>query len=348
MTLPTRGEQTVPSGVPAALEPNFIPRFYRASGRLGEFRGSPAGEFDSEEWVGSMTTVFGAEPGLGLSTLPSGRLLRDEVLADPVGMLGPEHLAAFGPSTELLVKILDAGERLPVHAHPDRAFAATHLGSAHGKAEAWIILDAPEDASVYLGFRRPMERAEVLELMATQDSEALLDAMHRLPVSVGDSVFVPAGFPHAIGAGILLVELQEPTDYSMLLEWKGYDLDPERDGRLGLEREVALGAVNRSGIPADVIEGLRRSAGAVSEGSSALFGPEAAPFFRADRLADGDLLEAGFSIIVVTSGELSLAAEGGAETRYRAGAAVLVPHAAGRIRVSGDGDAIRARPPLVP
>ena len=75
-----------------------------------------------EEWLGSTTTRFGEERS-GLSELPDGRLLRDAVTADPLGWLGQTHLDAFGESTELLVKLLDLDQRLPVHFHPDKAFA---------------------------------------------------------------------------------------------------------------------------------------------------------------------------------------------------------------------------------
>ena len=58
----------------------------------------------------------------------------------------------YGSSSALLVKLLDAGERLPVHCHPDDVFARRHLASAWGKIEAWIVLDAAPGSAVYLGF----------------------------------------------------------------------------------------------------------------------------------------------------------------------------------------------------
>ena len=76
--------------------------------------------------------------------------------------------------------------------------------------------------------------------MREQDSAAMLDALHELPVGAGDAIFVPAGMPHAIGAGILLVELQEPTDLSVLLEWDGFELT-EAEGHLDLGWDRALG-----------------------------------------------------------------------------------------------------------
>lgn len=305
----------------------------------------PAGDYDSEEWIGSTTQVFGGQDGLGLTALTSGELLRDLVQTDPIGMLGPDHVERFGPSTELLVKILDAGERLPVHIHPDRDFAHTHLGSVHGKAEAWIILEAPESAAVYVGFRRPIERTEIVDLMNRQDSAAMLQAMHRIPVKAGDAIFVPAGLPHAIGEGLLLVELQEPTDYSMLMEWKGYDLDAAKTGRLGLSTDLAVGAINSSGLAEDVVFALRSRADSTNNSPlAAALPPSADAYFRAERLRPGASLDQAFSIIIVTEGTIVIHTPSG-EHEYRTGQAVMVPFSAGSCTLSGDGSAIRCRPP---
>ena len=65
-------------------------------------------------------------------------------------------------------------------------------------------------------------------------------------MSAGDAVFVPAGAPHAIGDGMLIVELQEPTDLSILLEWEGFGIDDEQAATLGLGWDVALASVERA------------------------------------------------------------------------------------------------------
>jgi mannose-6-phosphate isomerase len=134
---------------PIRLPPNQLWRFYRGGSAIARFRGTRSDEQHApEDWVGSTTTVFG-ESRRGLSVLPEGRLLREAIAADPEDFLGPEHVADFGADP----KLLDGGERLPVHFHPDRAFAAEHLGLLHGKTEVWMIVEARDDACVYLGFR---------------------------------------------------------------------------------------------------------------------------------------------------------------------------------------------------
>ena len=77
----------------------------------------------------------------------------------------------------------------------------------------------------------------------------MLGALHRVPVAAGDAIFVPAGMPHAIGEGLLIVELQEPTDLSVLLEWEGF---PHRRGGRGHARArlAHRAAVRRTAPPA--------------------------------------------------------------------------------------------------
>ena len=194
-----------------------------------------------------MTTAFG-EQRAGLSSLPYGRMLADAIAESPEWFLGAEHVAAYGTDTGLLVKLLDAGQRLPVHCHPDQAYSRAHLGCAHGKTEAWIVLTtSAEDACVYLGFRDDIPAGVLAGWVASQDVPALVGALHRVPVGPGDSVLVPAGTPHAIGPGVFLAELQEPTDLSILLEWHGFLDDGTEAGSLGLGYPAVLAAVDRSG-----------------------------------------------------------------------------------------------------
>src|SRR5438270_874270 len=90
-----------------------------------------------------------------------------------------------------------------------------------------------------------------------QDGDAMLAAMHALPVAPGDGVLVPAGLPHAIGEGVLLVELQEPTDFSVLMQWEGFELDGPAEGHLGLGFDLALRCVDRRGWALDALQELR-------------------------------------------------------------------------------------------
>ncbi len=200
---------------PIILPSNQFDHFYRGGYRIGELRNGPGGPMRPEEWIGSATTRFG-EKTMGLSTLPNGEFLRDAINSDPESWFGPEHVSAFGSSTEILVKLLDPDQRLPVHYHPNKAFAKKHLALDHGKTEAWIILEAPAGAKVGLGFAQSMKKDVVHDMVKRMDSAALLASLTMVPVKPGDAILVPAGTPHAIEAGIFVLELKEPTDLSAL------------------------------------------------------------------------------------------------------------------------------------
>ena len=139
-----------PQALPSKLPSNQFDHFYRGGDRIGALRHGPGGPMRPEEWIGSITTRFG-ESEQGLSRLPDGEFLKDAISADPVSWLGQAHINSFGLSIEVLVKLLDPDQRLPVHFHPNKAFAKQHLGLDHGKTEAWIILEAPAGAGVGLG-----------------------------------------------------------------------------------------------------------------------------------------------------------------------------------------------------
>lgn len=335
---------------PVQLGPHRPRSFYRSSGAIDRWRhigpDSPeasADRFRPEDWIASSTAQFGKTPS-GLSRLPDGRLLVDAIAADPAAWLGSDHLAAWGADPRLLVKLLDAGQRLPVHVHPGRDFAARHLLSPYGKTEAWVILEAGADATVDLGFARDVEAAELAAWTATQDVDALRGAVNRIPVTAGDTVLVPAGMPHAISAGILLAELQEPSDFSIFLEWQDFDLDGPTAGHLGLGYDLALQCVNPAAVTADRIAGLRSVRG------ESAFPAEADDFFRARRVAADDdaVLAAGYGVLLVLAGSGRLGWATGA-LDLTAGETILAPWAAGDLTLSGaDLVVLHAQPPLGP
>ena len=335
---------------PIRLAANRFPRFYRGGQAIDELRGMASeagGAFLPEDWVGSTTTAFGSA-GDGLTRLEDGRTLRAAIGEDPEGFLGRRHADAYGADPALLVKLLHAGERLPVHLHPDRDFARRHLDCPWGKTEAWVVIgaDGPEPV-VHLGFREPMDPGRLAELVSGQRVDALLASLNAVPVASGDTVLVPAGTPHAIGQGVLLVELQEPTDFSVLLEWDGFAIDGPGQGHLGLGFDLALRAVDRSGRAPAELDRLRAGRGPIRPGVERLFPEEADPFFRAERLRPDPAaaLEAAFSILVVTDGSGRLETGGGSLELAR-GDTALVPFAAGSGEVRGRLEAVRALPPV--
>jgi mannose-6-phosphate isomerase len=334
---------------PIVLGPNSVERFYAGGARIAAFRGADAWSGTApEDWVGSVTAVAG-ERERGRSVLPGGGSLAEALAADPEGFFGPRHAERFGPDPAVLVKLLDAGERLPVHWHPDRTFATARLHSCYGKTEAWFIVEAEPDAVVHLGWRRDVTEAELHAWLASQDAGEMLAAMHRIPVRGGDTVFVPAGSVHSIGKGILMVELQEPTDLSVLLEWNGFCDDPTGIGDLGLGYDVALTSASREGVSGDALARWRggRPGDNPRAGIRSLFPPEGDPFFRAELVRAGAYLDPAFSVLVVVDGDGSLTWSGG-RLGVRRGDTLLVPYAAGAVALTGGASAVRCLPPLDP
>lgn len=331
----------------ASLATNTPRRFYRGGERIFAFRGLEASaDFDGyrpEDWIGSTARLF-AEGGGGVTTLDGGLELPDAFAADADGWFGEGHVARFGGEPNLLTKLLDSGERLPVHSHPSREFATAHLDCDHGKTEAWIVLVAEPGATVWVGFRDELSPEDLVDLVDAQD-DRLLAALNPIKVSAGDAVLVPAGQPHAIGEGVLILELQEPTDFSVMLEHRPFGLELDH-AFLGLERPLALQSVDHGPVTADRLDSLRRRWIDVEDSGSAL-PDEASAYFRAEvvRPVTGDVtVAAAYAAVVVVDGHGSLTSRNGTR-EVRAGEVLLVPHSVGDVTVSGNVTLIRCMPP---
>lgn len=329
---------------PIVLPPNQPKdRFYKGGRQIDALRSTgPSDEFQPEDWVASTTCCNGCtDSKIGMTTLPDGRMLADAVASDSEYWLGKDHLAKFGIDTKLLFKLLDAGQRLPVHAHPHVDWARTHLNRNHGKAEAWYMLTG---GNIHLGLKEDVSKEQLLKWVVEQDVEALLSRMHKIPVQPHQTVYVPPGMLHAIGEGILIVELQEPEDLSVLLEWKGFAIDGEKDGHLGLGFPTALTAVESNARSVEEMEklvsGPTKSGPTVAEPSR--------EYFRLDRSTiDGrHTLEAGFAIMVVLEGEITMSTPSCPEMALKKGATVVIPHGDGEFTLAGEGDVLVARPPV--
>lgn len=321
-------------------------RPYRGGSGIARFRGIAHDDpWRPEDFLGSTTEVF-AGGGVGLTRLGDGRTLREAVARDPEGYLGPAHPQDAG--TGLLTKLLSTDERLFIHAHPDDAFAREHGFGACGKTESWLVLDVAgsEDPYVLLGFRRDVAAQELSEWFERQDVAAMTGAMHRVAVSPGDTFHVPAGLAHGIGPGITLVELQQPSDLSILLEYAGYPGLDRAGALLALPRDVALGAFRLQRVgdgELDRLRGSRNPRGRVQR----LFPEEADRYYEALRIRPGERaarLEAGFSILVVLGGRGAISWSG-ASREVRAGETLLVRYDAGPITIDPGLDLVSCGPP---
>ena len=120
------------------------------------------------------------------------------------------------------MKIIDSAERLTIQVHPTKAKARDLFDSAYGKTECWHIIDGREidgeKPCIYFGFKKGISREYWKEVFDKQDIPAMLDCLHKFEVKKGDTFLIEGGIPHAIGAGCFLIEVQEPTDYTIRTE----------------------------------------------------------------------------------------------------------------------------------
>jgi mannose-6-phosphate isomerase len=147
-------------------------------------------------------------------------------------------LAAAVPS--LLLKLLFTGQPLSIQVHPDDAYAQS-IGLSNGKTEAWYILSASPEAKVALGLKR---RLTPQEMRHAADDGSISDLVVWQAVRAGDTVFVPAGTIHAIGAGLVIAEIQQRSDATFRL------FDHGRGRELHIENALAVADVGPAGIHA--------------------------------------------------------------------------------------------------
>ncbi len=219
------------------LPQNRVWRSYLGGHTLDKLIGkkNPCDSHFPEDWIASVTPA--SNPGSlneleGISKVRiNGQelLFTDLIDHDPEYFLGADHVARHGQQPMVLVKLLDSAVRLQLQAHPTAEFARTYLGSNSGKAEAYYILDVregTEKAFVYLGFQRPPDRAELKRCIEEQDLVVMEKFFDKISVKTGDVLFIPGGVPHAIGGGIFMVEIMEPSDLVVRFEFEraGYTL----------------------------------------------------------------------------------------------------------------------------
>ncbi|WP_438481915.1 class I mannose-6-phosphate isomerase [Oleiharenicola lentus] len=287
-----------PRGKLVLLPPNRVWRTYQGGRTLDRLAGNtaPADSHFPEDWVASTTraTNIGRETiREGIAQVLVGGASHDFaalLASDPEYFLGSAHAAQFGAQPHLLVKLLDPAIRLHFQAHPTADFARRFLNSPSGKTEAYHILAArPETPQpyIYLGFQRPPKRDALRRMIATQDIAALEACFDKIPVNPGDTYLVPGGVPHALGEGVLLVEIQEPSDLVVRAEFErgGYVL-PESARFMNRGLEFCLDIFDYSAWPANRLLAeaacppRRRRALGPDSYQDNLIGPERTPCFQ--------------------------------------------------------------------
>jgi mannose-6-phosphate isomerase len=158
-------------------------------------------------------------------------------------LAGEKVYNKFGNNFPLLIKFIDASDNLSVQVHPDDKLAAERHNS-FGKTEMWYVVEADKDAELIVGFNRELEAEEYVSYL---NNGKVMDIMNREKVDNGDVFFIPAGRVHAIGAGILLAEIQQTSDVT----YRIYDFErKDANGNFReLHTDLALDAIDFNVYP---------------------------------------------------------------------------------------------------
>ena len=252
------------NSLPIQLKPNYAWRSYQGGSRLREFRKDAVGTDDHfpEDWLASTSRARNGDhqqrPDEGVSYLTvDGKdvALTDLIAGQPDWFWGKQQPPVDEPGQiGVLIKLLDAGVRLHLQAHPDREFVKKLFGDKAGnagKTECWYILSVRgDDPYVYLGFQHPPTPEKWAQMVGEQDLEGMRACFEKIPVKPGDCLMVPSGTPHAIGDGIFMIELQEPTDWVVRCEFSAGGHVLEHNARfMGLELEDVVDMFDYSQHP---------------------------------------------------------------------------------------------------
>lgn len=282
---------------PVFCDSTRVWRCYTGGRLLDEWLGNPSPDDTNfpEDWLASTTAADNGEwqqsPDEGKSVVRGTRIF----FADLLKRHAEKALGKGGGTTPgVLCKFLDSACRLPIQCHPDREFSRKHYHSEHGKTESWFVLDTRringEEPYVLLGFMPGVTAGQFRRAVEAQDVPAMSACLHKFPARPGDVYFIPGRLPHAIGPGLLLLEVQEPTDFVIQPENRIGDVElGEQLMWGGLSHDDAFSCFNYDAEDADTLLNKLRLHPVVQESEGGillenLIGPCHTDCFRVDKL----------------------------------------------------------------
>lgn len=192
-------------------------------------------DITGESW--ELSGVSGDISEVSNGTL-QGTSLQELITLHGESLLGKSVVERFGNEFPILIKFIDAKQDLSIQLHPNDALAKRRHNS-FGKTEMWYIMDANPGSQLIVGFNKDVEKTEYIESL---ESGNLLNLMNYEEVNEGDTFFINTGKIHAIGAGVLLAEIQQTSD----ITYRVYDFDRrDKDGNLReLHTSLAIDAID--------------------------------------------------------------------------------------------------------
>jgi len=253
-----------------------------------------------------------------------GRTLMQLIDESPNEILGPAVYQKFGKQFPLLFKYLDAREDLSIQVHPNDELAKERHNS-FGKTEMWYIMQADADARIIVGFK---DKSNAEEYVSNLKNKSLLSILDAVKVKSGDVFFLETGTVHAIGAGLVVAEIQQTSD----ITYRIYDFD--RVDAQGNERELhidqALDAINY-----DKVDTYKQYAKEVNQSNSVVD----CPYFTTNFIPlDGEINvsknEETFTVYMCVEGVFEIAYNE-VKYSYKKGDTVLIPAAIDSFVLSG-------------
>tara|TARA_R110000868_G_scaffold119469_3_gene317126 strand:+ start:31316 stop:32380 length:1065 start_codon:yes stop_codon:yes gene_type:complete len=330
---------------PLVLEPILKEKVWGGRKLAAFGKKLPEGAMIGESWELadlSSTSASGGGGDAAISVIANGAM-KGKTVRDAIGAWGDGMMGGVGLSAEggfpLLVKYLDAREHLSVQVHPSAAYAAEH-SEAHLKTESWFVLDAEPGSVIYKGLKEGVTRED---LQGAIESGTVPEVMRSEAAVVGACHTLESGTVHALGAGVLVAEVQTPSDTT----YRVYDWASEY-GREGRELHVAQAVECASfdapsgGVMADLsISSAKMGMGGPPKMGSVRTRVSGTDFYSMDVLSascsEVSLIEGGQKgpvvLMVPKTMGASLASRSGGfeEVILEAGQTVLVP-----ARIAGD------------
>ena len=268
-----------------------------------------------------------------------GKTLSD-VLEKELGMdaLGTNCKCDSIEDFPILIKLIDADDKLSVQVHPDDEYAAAHEKDVRGKTEAWYIIDCDDDAELIYGFKDDITKEE---FRASIENGTLLDKVNRAKVKPGDVAFISSGTLHAIGKGILLAEVQQSCNTTYRV------FDYNRTGLDGKPRELHVEKavdVTNCAVPEGTLE--PEGMPVKHDGYVSILLSEC-PYFTmtsvdVETLYADDADETSFVSLIVLDGNGTIKC-GDEEYEIKKGDSIFIPASSGAYYVSGKVKLLQSR-----
>jgi mannose-6-phosphate isomerase len=268
-------------------------------------------ETTGESW--EISTVPGDISVVNSGVL-KGKNINDIIDLYPNEILGKSVIARFGKHFPLLFKFIDAKEDLSIQLHPNDDLAKERHDS-FGKTEMWYVMQADESARLVVGFKKDSTKEEYLKHLESKNLVALLN---ESPVKKGDVFFLETGIIHAIGAGVVVAEIQQTSDITYrIYDWDRVDVTGK--GR-ELHTDLALEAINYTATPAKIeyTEEVNNSVPVVN-----------CSYFITNIIALQDCFiwkrkKQAFTVFMCTNGQFEMVVNGEI-LRYNMGDTILIP-----------------------